>query len=265
MRLQIDTLAYTNQLRQLPPEHKLAFALTVLIIALVAHAFVQLLITLWLSVWTIGYAKIPLSVYLRLLGIAVAFWFTSLPALLLDVVPVQDMTQVCADLGANQSGVTVGSFYLYLSQGGMALSEQMLARAMATSACLYFVMLTVPFVALLDVLRRMGLPLILSELLLLMYRFIFILLATASEIGTAQRSRNGYSTWKLSLHSLSGLVTQLLQRAIYHYRQFALSTAARGFNGEFRVWSSQRYQASLRYTLEAVVGCVVLVGLNSQL
>ncbi len=147
----------------------------------------------------------------------------------------------------------------------MVLSGQMLARALATSACLYFVMLTTPFIALLRVLKRIGLPLILQELLLLTYRFIFILLATASEIRTAQQSRNGYSSWKQSLHSLSLLITQLLYRSMHHYRQFALSTAARGFSGTFYVWSSQHYHVSRRYMLEAIAGCVVLVGLNSQL
>lgn len=262
MRLQLDTWAYTNQLRHLPPEHKLAFALTALIIALVAQPFVQLVITFWLSIWTVGYAKVPLGVYLRLLAIVIVFWLTSAPALLINAVPVQEISRIGVD---QWFGAAVGPWYFYWSQSGTVLSGQMLARALATSACLYFVMLTVPFVSLLEVMQQIGLPLILQELSLLMYRFIFILLAAASEIGTAQQSRNGYRTWKRSLHSLSLLVTQLLQRLMYHYHQFALSTAARGFNGTFRVWSSRQYRASPRYMLEAFVGCVALVGLNFQL
>lgn len=260
VRLQLDTLAYTNQLRHLPPEHKLAFALTMLIIALASRPFVQFVIILWLSVWIVGYGKIPLDVYLRLLTIVILFWLASIPALLIDVVPVQEVFHI----GANHHGIVIGSFYFYWSQSGMVLSAQMLTRALSTSACLYFVMLTVPFVALLNVLQRIGLPIILQELLLLMYRFIFLLLATASEIGDAQRSRNGYRSWKRTWHSLSLLVTQLLQRSMQHYHQFVLSTAARGSNRTFRVWSSQQYHASLRYTLEAIIGCIVLAGLNLQ-
>jgi cobalt/nickel transport system permease protein len=263
VKLQLDTLAYTNQLRHLPPEHKLVFALALLMLALVAQPFVQLLITLWLSVWIVGYGKIPLSVYLRLLGIVIVFWLASAPALLLNIAPMHG-SQIGADFGADQAGMAIGSFYLSWSQNGMALLGQMLIRALATSTCLYFVMLTIPFTALLGTLQRLGLPLILEELLLLMYRFIFILLSTASEIRIAQNSRNGYCSWKRTLHSLSLLVTQLLQRAMQHYHQFALSTTARGFNGTFRVWSSQQYQASLRYSLEAIIGCVGLVGLNFQ-
>jgi cobalt/nickel transport system permease protein len=259
VRLQLDTLAYTNQLRHLPPEHKLAFAFTMLTIALLAQPFVQLMIAGWLSVWTVGYGKIPLSVYLRLLAIVILFWLTSVPALLIDVVPIQEISRI-----SGEGGVTIGSFYLCWSESGSALLGQMLTRALATSACLYFVMLTIPFVALLEVLQRIGLPLILQELLLLMYRFIFLLLATASEISIAQHSRNGYRGWKRSLQSLSLLVSQLFQRSMQHYHQFTLSTAARGFNGTFRVWSSQQYRSSPRYMLEAVVGCAVLIGLNFQ-
>lgn len=259
MRLQLDTLAYTNQLRHLPPEHKLAFAFVVLTIALLGQPFTQMMIVGWLSVWTVGYGKIPLRVYLRLLVVVIMFWLAGVPALLIDVVPTQEISQM-----TGEGGVTIGSFHFCWSESGMILLGQMLTRALATSACLYFVMLTVPFVALLEVLQRIGLPLILQELLLLMYRFIFLLLATVSEISIAQHSRNGYRGWNRSLHSLSLLVSQLLQRSMQHYHQFTLSTAARGFNGTFCVWSSQQYHTSLRYVLEATVGCAVLIGLNFQ-
>lgn len=259
VRLHLDTLAYTNRLRHLPPEHKLAFALAVLTIALLAQPFVQLMIAGWLSVWTVGYGKIPLRVYLRLLSIVIMFWLAGVPALLIDVVPIQEIS-----LASARDGITIGSFYFCWSQSGMVLLGQMLTRTLATSACLYFVMLTIPFAVLLGVLQRIGLPLILQELLLLMYRFIFLLLAIASEIGIAQQSRNGYRNWKRSLYSLSSLVSQLLQRSMQHYHQFTLSTAARGFDGTFRVWSSQEYHTSPRYALEAVVGCAVLIGLSFQ-
>ncbi len=43
-------------------------------------------------------------------------------------------------------------------------------------------------------LRRIGCPTLMVELLFLMYRFIFVLLATAQEIWIAQQARGGYRT-----------------------------------------------------------------------
>jgi cobalt/nickel transport system permease protein len=121
---------------------------------------------------------------------------------------------------------------------------------------------TTPFTELLQVLRRLGCPVILTELLLLMYRFIFILISTATDLWIAQQSRNGYRTQRRWIYSLSLLIRQLFQKTMEHYQQFVLSTAARGFNGEFRVWSSRRDRASLRYAAEASFGCLVLVIAN---
>ncbi|MFB8797361.1 MAG: hypothetical protein U7126_24755 [Microcoleus sp.] len=69
MNHQIDSLAYTNRLRGLPPTHKLSFAIALLILSLVSGAIVQLSIALWLAVWIVIYAGIPGKLYLRLLSL----------------------------------------------------------------------------------------------------------------------------------------------------------------------------------------------------
>lgn len=256
MHLWIDNLSHNNQLRQLPPDHKLLFAVVVLLIALVAPSSVQIAIALWMSVWIVVYARIPGKIYLRLFGVAIGFWLTSIPALLISGVAVtqKDLIQADADFG-----LTIGSYYLYLSHQGLIQAALIFTRTISTVSCLYFVLFTTPFTELLQVLRRIGCPVILTELMLLMYRFIFILLTTAGELWVSQHSRNGYRTRKRWFYSLSLLISQLFQKTMEHYRQFVLSTAARGFNGEFRVWSSQKYYPSQRYIFEAVLGCFILI------
>ncbi len=135
-------------------------------------------------------------------------------------------------------------------------------RAIAATSCLYFIFLTIPVIELVQILRRCHCPTLLTDLLLLMYRFIFTVLRTARELRTAQVSRNGYRTWKLSMSSLGILVGQLLQRTLIHYRQISLSLAARGFAGDLRVWHSRHYVRSRRYCLEALMGYTVLLGLT---
>ncbi len=258
MTLQIDTLAYTNRLRQLPPEHKVLFAIALLVITYVAGIWVQILIALWMGIWTVIYARIPAPIYLKLMSIPAGFWLSSLPALIISGVATANWTSVQTDVW---KGLTVGGYYLYLSHHGMQQAGELLARAIAATSCIYFGMLTVPFVELLQILRRLGCPLLLTDLLLLMYRFIFTLLRTANELWTAQQSRNGYRTWKISMNSLGILVGQLLQRTLINYRQVSLSLASRGFTGEFRVWHSRHYSPSWRYSLEALLGCGGLIGL----
>lgn len=185
MTLQIDTLAYTNKLRRLAPGQKLLLAIALLMITAFAHPLVQILIALWMSIWTIFYAGIPAKIYLKLIYIAGFFWLTSLPALAINGVGISQLNLVQNDA---VYGVNIGFYYLYISQHGLEQVWQIFTRAIASISCLYFVMLTIPFTDLLQTLRRYGFPILLTDLLLLMYRFIFVLLKTASDLWTAQSS-----------------------------------------------------------------------------
>jgi cobalt/nickel transport system permease protein len=256
MSLQIDTLAYASRLRELPPEHKLLFALTLLVITYCAPVSVQVLIAAWLAVWTVIYAGIPAAVYFRLLFITAGFWLTSLPALTVSLVGQSNLASVQADVW---QGINWGSYYLYLSHHGLEQAMELGMRAMASTSCIYFVILTVPFSEILHILRRIGCPTLLIDLLMLMYRFIFVLLRTARELWIAQQSRGGYRTRWLWFKSLGLLVGQLLRRTLENYRQVLLTLESRGFTGDFRVCHTRRYSPSKRYSLEALFGCTVLV------
>ncbi|MBM0744009.1 cobalt ECF transporter T component CbiQ [Phormidium sp. CLA17] len=256
MTLHIDTLAYTNRLRQLPAEQKLLFASVLLLITYCTYIPVQVLIAIWISVWTVVYAGIPASVYLRLLSITAVFWLTSLPALVLSGVSLSALSSVQADVW---QGFSLGNYYIYLSDHGVHQASELAARAIAATSCIYFVVLTVPFSEILDTLRRIGCPALLTDLLMLMYRFIFVLLRTARELWTAQQSRGGYRTHKLWMKSLGLLIGQLLRRTLENYRQVSLTLESRGFTGDFRVYRSRRGVPSKRYTLEALFGCTILL------
>ena len=256
MSLKLDTLAYTNRLRGLPPEHKLIFAIVTLLISLATHPPVQILIALWMGIWTVVYAKIPAGIYIRILAVASFFWLTSLPALVINGVSVADISQVQSDAW---QGFNLGFYYIYISRSGFYQALAIFTRAFASVSCLYFLMLTVPFTEVLQTLRRFKFPTLLIELLLLMYRFIFILWNTATDLSIAQKSRLGYRNFNTSIKSLALLVGQLLKRTLQKYSQFSLGLESRGMSGEFRVYAPRRYRPSKRYILEAVIGCVILI------
>ncbi|MBD2202254.1 cobalt ECF transporter T component CbiQ [Calothrix sp. FACHB-1219] len=259
MSLQIDTLAYTNRLRSLPPEHKLIFAFTTLAISLASHSLVQILIVIWLSIWIVIYAKIPAGVYFRLFMFTIVFCLTSLPALIVNGVALSNLQSVKLDAWY---GLTIGNFYIYISHSGTIQAWGIFTRALASVSCLYFLMLTVPFIEILRTLRYLKFPVLLTDLLLLMYRFIFILLNTANELWIAQNSRGGYGNLAIGMKSLAILIGQLLQRTLQRYSQFSLGLEARGFVSEFRVWHPHRYRPQLRYIIEAIFGCLLLIGLD---
>lgn len=261
MSHQIDSLAYSNHLRGLPPAHKLSFAIVLLIISLLAQPVVQLLIAVWLTVWIVIYAGVPKSIYFRLLSLPLGFWLTSLPAFVINGVSLNQSQMISWDVWDNL-GMVIGQFYLYVSQTGLHQSSILFTRIVASVSCVYLILLTIPFTEVLQTLRKLKCPVLLIELMLFMYRFIFTLFAIADELWIAQNARGGYRTWRRGMHSLGILIGQLLQRTLETYRQVSLSLASRGFNGELRVWHSYPYQASRRYMLEAIGGCTFLIVLS---
>lgn len=256
MHHQIDSLAHTNQLRSLAPEHKLGFAIALFLLGYLAPAHVQGLMVIWLFVWVVKYAQIPAQTYLKLLSLSTSFLILSLPALVINIGTVENLTVFEPDV---VWGIPLGSIYLYLSQQGVDQARVVFVRAIALTSCLYFILLTVPMFEIIRVLNRLGCPVMITELMSLMYRFIFILTDTASELLTAQQSRMGYGTWRKGMRSLSILVGQLLQRTLHNYRQLALGLAARGYTGELRVWHRRRYKSNRRYITEAIAGYFLLL------
>jgi cobalt/nickel transport system permease protein len=256
MHHQIDSLAYQNRLRFLPPSHKFIFAIFLFILGYLSPPLWQILIAVWLSIWIIVYAKIPYLTYLQMLGIPLSFWLMSLPALCLGVGLHSNWTDFSADV---QWGIPLPKFYLYLSKQGIKQGITLLTRAIALTSSLYFILLTIPLSETLQLLQKMGFPRLIVELLALMYRFIFLLTDTVLELLDAQKARLGYINWKTSMKSLALVISQLLRRTLANYRQISLGLASRGFQGELKFWHSSRHRPSLRYGLEAIAGSLLLL------
>lgn len=261
MHHHLDAYAYTQRLH-IPPPQKLIFALTVLLIALLSEPPVQVLITIWLSVWTIGYAGIPIRVYGRVLAVVLLFLWTSLPALILEVAPVSQIAASQSDVFA---GLTLGHWSIFVSRMGLITAATVAIRSLACVSCLLLIVFTIPFTELLSVLRRWHIPVILLDLLLLMHRFIFLFLDVAVQLQLAQRARGGYSNRQRWMQSIGLLVGQLVVRSLQRYQQFSLGLAARGFNGNLQFHSTCSYTYSRRYILESLLGCLLLLFLNTQL
>lgn len=259
MSHRIDALAYGNRLRWLPPEQKLAFAAVLLLLALVAPPLVQGLISLWLAVWVVVYAAIPVRMYLPLLLLPLGFAIASLPALLLQGVPLDAFSDAAsADVWQGLAKPLGGGWMVYVSQQGVQQASLLVSRSLAASSCLMFALLTTPFSEVIGVLRRLRLPPLLLELLLLTYGFIFTLMAIASELRVARQARAGQRRWRAQLQGLGQLVGQLLHRSLATYRGLAMGLAARGFSGDLRVLGGERHRPSARHRREAIAGCALL-------
>jgi cobalt/nickel transport system permease protein len=255
VHIQLDTLAYSNRLRHLPPSQKLWFALSVLLLALVTHYPVQILILIWMSGWSVVYAGIPWRIYGSMILGVMTFLITSMPALTIEYAGT-----ISPDIQSDiLLQIAAWGGHIYLSRQGSIQAIEVVIRSLASTSALFFIVLTIPAIDLATTAQKIGCPQILIELALLVYRFIFLLADTAQKIVTAQISRGGYRIHRLRMQSLNLLVRQLIQRTASRYQQLTLGVTARGFQQEFRFWQPQSYEYSPRYARESIIGCVVLM------
>ena len=119
--------------------------------------------------------------------------------------------------------------------------------------------LTTPMVDITDQLRKWRVPQLFIELMVLMYRFIFVFIETAQAMYIAQNARLGYSNWRRSLQSLGMLAANLYLRS--QARASALFTAltARGYSGELRVLTAQPTWSRRNLAIIAGVESVLLL------
>jgi len=258
----LETLAYTNRLRDLPPEQKLLFAGGTLLMALLGQPFVQVLVFLWMSGLLILCARIPLKTYGCLLGLPCAFLLMGLLPLTVSWTPAARLAIAVEDAWA---GFQWGGYCFYVSRTGAAQALTTGIRAVAAVSCLYFVVLTVPFGQLLQVLRRWHVPVLLTELVLVMFRSVFLLLETAAQIRLAQLSRGGYRGFRGGMRDLGRLIVRLFNRMREQTAQWSLGLSARGYHGQFHVVNLSCETASRRFVAMAVVGWTVLLLLEWRL
>lgn len=229
--MRIDTLAYSNRWRQVHPGEKGLFSLSCLIAALLGRTpLIPFGIAGAMAALTVIGAGIPVRDYLRL---------TVLPALFL--------LWSCLTLAVSFSGgelpladIPALNLTVSLTRQGMGQAVLTLARSLGASLSLLFLALTTPMTEIMGLLRSLGTPRLLIELMTIAYRQVFLFLEIAGQIRAAQEARLGYASTRLAMKSLAGLAGTILIRSLGRARQNHLGLLARGYDSELRFLSPRR-------------------------
>lgn len=122
--------------------------------------------------------------------------------------------------------------YLTISKQGIITAVNLIATAFSCVSCLYLLILTTPVIDLLGVLKKLHLPAILIEILLLMYRFIFVLLDVGEAILISQKCRLGHKNIKTSITSMGKMLSVLFMNAFQKTTYLYDAMESRCYDGE---------------------------------
>ena len=224
----VDKLCYSSRLRYVNAGEKFAFAIITLLICVISRSVLCAAVILAaMSVLTVKVGGIPLSRYRTLMAVPLTFMILSTAAI------VVNFSHTPFDAFA----IPLGSIYVTGSWQGLYRAFQLIFTALAAVSCLYFLSLNTPMTDILEVLRKLRCPLLLIELMMLIYRNLFVLLDIASAITVSQRSRLGNKDLRTGYRSFSAMVSVLFVRAIKKSGALFDAMESRCYDGRLRVLS----------------------------
>ena len=227
----IDKLCYQSKLRYVNATEKFVYAVLSLVFCIVSRsAAAAVLVFLANGILTVGKGKILLSHYIKLLLVPAAFLLLGTAAMLID------LSRAPMDAFAFR----IGEWYLTGSTASLTRVCRLWITALSAVTCLYFLSLNTTMTDILEVLRKMRLPTLLIELMMLIYRFIFLLLETASAIMTAQESRLGNRDYRTKVRSVGAMASALFVQSMRRSDALYDALESRCYDGTIRVLSQER-------------------------
>ncbi len=219
----LSDIAFTNAWRHRNPWEKVLFGGGLLLVTFFVAPFpwcvaIALLVTL---AATAG-AKIPVSSWLGVLCVPVSFAILTALGILVQI------------------DHSAGGFSLAMNWGGLPLAVGLLLRSVAAMSCLAFIGWTTPLMEMIPVFQRLGIPAVLIDLALMIYRFLFVTATTLVEMRRAQAWRLGRADYRSRMRALSMLASGLFLRCVQRARRLEDGIESRGYQGRLWVLAPRR-------------------------
>ncbi len=248
----VDKLCYRSKLRYVNAGEKFVFSMLTLFLCIVSRSLLIAAIALLVNGYLmIEKGGISCGRYLRLLAVPFTFLILSTLAIIVN------LSKVPLDAYA----LPVGSFFITGSRESLRFGIQLIMTAMASVSCLYFLSLNTTMTDILDVLDQLHCPEIMIELMMLIYRFIFVLMEAASAIMVSQKSRLGNRNLKTSIQSFGQMGAGLFIRALRRSNALYDAMESRCYDGKIKVLSVQ-HPAKKKEVVMIVLYELALLGIT---
>lgn len=195
------------------------------ITTIISNNYINVGIFILMVFTTTVIAGIPFNKYLKILFIPMSFLLISTITVLFSI----------SGNDVYIWSIKIGSKYIGITSESIVQSINLTTRVFASMSATFFLALTTPLNNLIKVFKRLGLPGVIIELLVLIYRSIFIFLEESKEIYMAQELRFGYSNLRNSFRSTSLLIKALFIRVLLKYEDMVIALECKLYDGEFKI------------------------------
>ena len=227
--IQMDALAYSSRMLNWAPLGKLLLVIVVLIANVMTDSVVTAL-----AVLAIGLALMAYSTNMRIpfmLGVAIG------EAILILIVACGiisingDMSQPC---------IWRADFLwldLYMTADSFNQAWLVMIRAVAGITVMMAFATSTPIPHLAQALRQIRIPDEICEIVVLIYRYAFLLLERMDTMWSAANSRLGFSGFKRSMKTIASIAVGIFTSSMNMADKAQVSLECRGYRGYFPIWN----------------------------
>jgi cobalt/nickel transport system permease protein len=192
----LEDIAQTNGLREVNTYLKLLTGLCAILLCLLSTSYLApLFIALLLTGAILILARVDAKTYAELF--VVPLWFA--------IMSVAGIILISGGQDVFWSWDILPSFTLSITRESINQGMLVFCRVIGGMSAMIFIALTTPMTDIFIVFRQCRVPEVVIDLMMIIYRTIFILMDQVVQIYHAQLMRLGYSTWRESIHSFASL------------------------------------------------------------
>ncbi len=202
-------------------------------------------------------AGIPAKRYIKLMIIPLPFIVMAVVSILFSP----------SDTPNGVINIPIFSTYLVATQEGIALSANIFLKSLASVSCLYFFITSTSIGSMIALMKKMRLPSFLVEIILMFYRFIYVIIDMYEKIVISQKSRLGEENLAARFRSAGILVSTIFAKSLSKSLVISNAMDARLYNGEMTyedtsVAASKVQIVSLLVYEGILVIVIILMGVN---
>ena len=219
----IDFYAYASKIRQWNAAFKVYLSiLTLLLCVILDNPYVSIVVIVVMAYLTVIKGKIPLIEYLSILAIPITFILLSTFTIAIDF----------SKQPIGQYNLYFGFCYVFTSTAQLKKMIFLILKIFAAISALQMMTLSTPASEIIYVLRKAHVPNIIVELMILIYRYIFILMDVSVKMKNSAKARHGYCDFKTSCYTFGSIASNMLIISLKKANAYYDAMEARGYDGD---------------------------------
>ena len=219
----IDFYAYASKIREWNAAYKVYLSILILILCIVLdNPYVSVAVIIAMAYVTVIKGQLLLIEYLSILTIPITFILLSTFTIAIDF----------SRQPIGQYNLYLGFCYVFTSTAQLKKMIFLILKIFAAISALQMMTLSTPASEIIYVLRKAHVPNIIVELMILIYRYIFILMDVSVKMKNSAKARHGYCDFKTSCYTFGSIASNMLIISLKKANAYYDAMEARGYDGD---------------------------------